>query len=66
MTFVTAKNPKKRAAKQYKKPKKTTLNFTTAKITTTENTTTNKPKTITPNGTERDQNPKEFKSNHSS
>ena len=34
MTFVTAKNPTKRVVKQNRKPKKTTLNFTTTKITT--------------------------------
>jgi hypothetical protein len=36
--------------------------FLTTKITTT----TNKPTTITPIGTELDQNPVDFKSNHSS
>ena len=46
MTFVSAKDPTQRAAKQYKKRKKTA--------------------TTTSNGTELDQNPKDYKSNHSS
>ncbi len=61
MTFVTAKDPTKRAAKQYRKRKKTTPNLTT----TTTKTTTNNPTTITPNSTELDQNPEDYKSNHS-
>jgi hypothetical protein len=34
VTFVTVKDPTKMAAKQYRKRKKTTLNFTITKITT--------------------------------
>jgi hypothetical protein len=60
VTFVTAKDPTKRAAKQYRKRKKTTPN-----LTTTTKTTTNNPTTITPNSTELDQNPEDYKSNHS-
>ena len=59
MTFVTAQDPTKRATEQYNK--KTTPNLTTAKITTT--TTTNNTTTITPNDTEFDQNPEDYKSN---
>jgi hypothetical protein len=55
VTFVTAQDPTKRTTKQYSK--KTTPNLTTTKITTN-------PTTITPNGTELDQNPKDYKSNH--
>ena len=54
MIFVTAQDPTKRAAKQYNK--KTTPNLTT---TTTNNTTV-----ITPNDTELDHNPEDYKSNH--
>ena len=61
MTFVTAQDPTKRAAKQYNK--KTTSNLTTTKITTTT-TTTNNTIAITPNDTELDHNPEDYKSNH--
>ena len=62
MTFVTAKDLTKRVAKQYRKRKKTIPNLTTTKIITT--TTTNNSTTVTSNGTELDQNPEDYKSNH--
>ena len=52
MTFVTAQDPTKRAAKQYNKK-------TIPNLTTTNNTIV-----ITPNDTELDHNPEDYKSNH--
>jgi hypothetical protein len=61
VTFVTAKYPTPRAEKQYKKRKNTTTTTTLQQHQQHNNTNT-----TTRNGTEHDQNPGEFKSNHSS
>jgi hypothetical protein len=57
MTFVMAQDPTKRAAKQ-----KDNTKFNNNKDN--NNITTNNTTTITPNDTEFDQNPEDYKSNH--
>ncbi len=60
MTFVMAKNPTTKTAKQYNK--KTTSNLT--RRITTITTATNVTTAVTPIDTKLDHNPEYYKSNH--